>query len=235
MSLRRVIIYGGRGALGSACVQTFKKSQWWVGSVDLKENEEADACVVVKPELSWVEQEKDIVQGVKKLIGDDMLDAILCVAGGWAGGNADSEDFIKNAELMWQQSVWSSTIAASLGAKFLKPGGLLTLPGADAALEGTPGMIGYGMAKAAVHQLTKSLAKENSGLPAECTAIAILPVTLDTPNNRKWMPKANTSSWTPLEFISELFLRWAESDERPPSGTLVSLKTNKNETSAIFH
>lgn len=64
-------------------------------------------------------------------------------------------------------------------------------------------MIGYGMAKAAVHQLTKSLATKGSGLPAGSVVVSILPVTLDTPMNRKWMPKADTTSWTPLTFISE--------------------------------
>ena len=44
-------------------------------------------------------------------------------------------------------------------------GGLLVLPGARPALKGTAGMMGYGMAKAAVHQLTKSLAEPKSGLP----------------------------------------------------------------------
>lgn len=65
------------------------------------------------------------------------------------------------------------------------------------------GMIGYGMAKAAVHQLTRSLGGENSGLPKESAAVAILPVMLDTPMNRKWMPKADTSTWTPLEYLAE--------------------------------
>lgn len=37
------------------------------------------------------------------------------------------------------------------------------------------GMIGYGMAKAAVHQLTKSLADPSSGLPEGSSAVAILP------------------------------------------------------------
>ena len=37
------------------------------------------------------------------------------------------------------------------------------------------GMIGYGMAKAAVHQLTHSLGQPGSGLPAGTTAVAILP------------------------------------------------------------
>lgn len=67
------------------------------------------------------------------------------------------------------------------------------------------GMIGYGMAKASVHHLTKTLAAPGSGLPANCTAVAILPETLDTPMNRKWMPKADTSSWTSLDFVSRYF------------------------------
>lgn len=38
-----------------------------------------------------------------------------------------------------------------------------------------PGMIGYGMAKGAVHQLCQSLAGKNSGMPPGAAAIAVLP------------------------------------------------------------
>ena len=72
-------------------------------------------------------------------------------------------------------------------------GGLLLLTGAKAALEGTAGkeggnvcrgsiphiiiigMIGYGMAKAAVHQLVHSLKAPSSGLPSDAGVIGILP------------------------------------------------------------
>ena len=91
----------------------------------------------------------------------------MYLAGGWAGGSTASKDFIKNADLMWKQSVWSSTISAKLANKHLMSGGVLILPGAQAALKGTGGMIGYGMAKAAIHQLTKSLAEPKSGLPED--------------------------------------------------------------------
>ena len=52
------------------------------------------------------------------------------------------KDYVKNCDMMWKQSVWSSSIAASLAAKHLKEGGLLTLPGAMPALKGTPGIQG---------------------------------------------------------------------------------------------
>ena len=97
------------------------------------------------------------------------------ITGGWAGGSANSADFIKNADLMWKQSVWSSTISAALASKHLIEGGCLVLPGAQPALGGTAGMMGYGMAKAAVHQLTKSLAAPKSGMPEASRVYAVLP------------------------------------------------------------
>lgn len=169
----------------------------------MTENELADANVIISRDTAtWVDQETAVLSQVSDILKGDKLDAIICVAGGWAGGNA-SKDLAKNGDLMWKQSVWTSTISAALGAQHLKAGGLLTLTGAHPAQKGTPGMIGYGMAKAAVHQLTKSLAGKNSGLPDDSLVVAILPITLDTPMNRKWMPNGDFGSWTPLDYVTE--------------------------------
>jgi len=124
--------------------------------------------------------------------------------------------------------------SAALAAKHLKVAGCLVLPGAQPALEGTAGMMGYGMAKAAVHQLTKSLGSPKSGLPENATTLALLPITLDTPMNRKWMPKADTSTWTGLDFVANLLHGWASNAEgRPTSGSLVQLVTKGGETSLV--
>lgn len=168
----------------------------------MNNNEQADVNILVQRDASWEDQERDVMQQVNSALNGDKLDAVICVAGGWAGGNA-TKDLAKSADLMWKQSVWSSAISATLGANYLKTSGFLALTGAKPALAGTSGMIGYGMAKAAVHQLTKSLACKDSGLPDDSLVVAILPITLDTPMNRKWMPKADFTTWTPLEFIAE--------------------------------
>lgn len=168
----------------------------------MAENDKADVNIVVNREGDFVAQELQILSGVESALNGEKLDAVICVAGGWAGGNA-SKDLAKNTDLMIKQSVWTSAISATIGANYLKTGGLLVLTGAKPALSATPGMIGYGMAKAAVHQLTKSLAGKDSGMPENALAVAILPITLDTPMNRKWMPNADHSTWTPLEFVAE--------------------------------
>lgn len=230
--LARVLVYGGKGALGSACVSHFKSNNYWVGSIDLNLNEEADASIVLPRDLSWEEQEAEVLTKVGDALNGEKLDAVICVAGGWAGGNA-CKDLAKNADLMWRQSVWTSSISAAVASKYLKDGGLLTLTGAQPALQGTPGMIGYGMAKAAVHQLTRSLAGKNSGLPTDSIAVAILPVTLDTPMNRKWMPKADFGTWTPLAEVAGIFHKWTQGKERPNSGSLVQLITKDGVTQLV--
>ncbi|KAM3939612.1 dihydropteridine reductase [Leptodactylus fuscus] len=229
----RVLVYGGRGALGSKCVDYFSSKNWWVASIDISENAAANANVVVKLSDSFTEQSEEVTSAVEQLLGGQKVDAILCVAGGWAGGSAKAKSFYKNCDLMWKQSVWTSTISSHLATKHLKEGGLLTLSGANAAQSPTPGMIGYGMAKAAVHQLCQSLGGEKSGLPANSAAVAILPVTLDTPANRASMPDADFSSWTSLDFIAETFFNWTTGNNRPKSGSLMQVTTEKGNTQLV--
>jgi dihydropteridine reductase len=128
----------------------------WVVSVDARANDNANANIVLNINDSLVDQENKIVSSLEPLLEkENKLDAILNVAGGWAGGNASSAQFLSNSQLMWSQSVCSSLITASLASKFLSTNGVLTLTGAAAAIDSapTPGMIGYGLAKAAVHQV----------------------------------------------------------------------------------
>ncbi|XP_031564148.1 dihydropteridine reductase-like [Actinia tenebrosa] len=227
----RVLIYGGKGALGASCVTYFKAKNWWVTSIDLFPNEEAHANVIVDSSKSWVEQDQEVQKRVEEVLDGNTLDAIVCVAGGWAGGNAKSKAVVKNADLMFKQSVWTSLISASIAAKHLKNGGLLSLTGAQPSLGGTAGMMGYGMAKAAVHQLVKGLGMEGSGLPPDSTALAILPMTLDTPMNRKNMANADFNQWTPLEYVAELLFEWSEGKNKPATGSLVKLNTKDGKSS----
>jgi len=234
MSAGRALVYGGRGALGSTIVKSFKDSGWWVASVDMKTSDLADHNILVEGD-TWGEQEQFVKKAVAAGLEEDQkLDAVICVAGGWAGGSPQHKDFIKNAELMWRQSVWPASISAAVATSHLKEGGMVVLPGAAPALDGTAGMAGYGMAKAAVHQLTKSLAGDGSGLPENCLSVSILPVTLDTPMNRKWMKNADTSTWTSLDDLTSILLSWAKGEDRPPNGSLVKLNTENSKTSLEF-
>ncbi|KAJ2457823.1 hypothetical protein GGI02_006084, partial [Coemansia sp. RSA 2322] len=174
------------------------------------------------------DQSAYVSREVASLLGDSKVDAVLCVAGGWQGGNAASDDFIKSADISIKQSVNTSLIAARIAARYLRQGGLLSLAGALPALHGTPGMVGYGLAKAAVHHMVGSLAMPDSGIDGR--VVGILPVVLDTAENRSAMPAADFSSWTPLSEVAELLFKWSAGQADCQTGKLYSIITEKSAT-----
>lgn len=228
---RRVLVYGGNDDLGSKCVSYFKGNDWNVINVDRDKNEEAN--VNLSPEGNTIaEQELSVIGLVHATLNSAKLDTIVCAAGGCADGNA-KQDLIKHLELTWNQIVWSAFISTCIAAKYLKEGGLLAFVGASYALNGTPTMLGYGAAKAAVHQLTMSLGSPESGLPKDAVCLAVLPNILDTPMNRRFMPSEEKCFWTPPGVVAEHLLKWSNDKARPPSGSLLKFVTKNGKTSII--
>ncbi|KAJ2777807.1 hypothetical protein H4R18_004959 [Coemansia javaensis] len=227
------VVYGGCGALGATVVRLLKERAWRVVSIDLGASADADASVVAAAgSAGLAEQGAQVVRDVGAALGGAKADAVLCVAGGWQGGNAASAGFLESAERSIGQSVATSLVAAAIAAQHLRPAGLLVLTGAALALDGgTPGMVGYGMAKAAVHHMVASLAMPGSGVDGARVA-AILPQTLDTPANRSAMPAADTSAWTPLADAAALLLKWAEDPAACENGRLYRLVTRNGATTA---
>ena len=79
---KKVLIYGGRGGLGSVLVNHFKSNSWWVCSVDLAANDAADANVIVNPADEWTKQEEHVCAEVAKAVGEgDKLEAVINMAG----------------------------------------------------------------------------------------------------------------------------------------------------------
>lgn len=56
--------------------------------VDMAANEAADVNVLVEANDLWTEQAEKVIEAVGAQLDGNKLDAVLCVAGGWAGGNA---------------------------------------------------------------------------------------------------------------------------------------------------
>ncbi|KAI9145753.1 hypothetical protein BKA69DRAFT_1024783 [Paraphysoderma sedebokerense] len=234
MSSHKCLVYGGAGALGRSVVSFMKSKQWTTISVDLAENAAADSNIILSTSDSFEQTSDEISSQITSVLGGSKLDAIFCVAGGWYFNMVYplnvTKDLIKNTEISYKQSVTTSIIAAHIAAHHLKENGLLTLTGSYAALKGTPGMIAYGMCKGAVHQLVKSLGAEGSGLPKGAKCVGILPITLDTPMNRKYMSSADFSTWTPLEFVASLLHDYATTPSKINNGALVGLVTKNSQT-----
>ncbi|KAI9484727.1 hypothetical protein BDB00DRAFT_853824 [Zychaea mexicana] len=228
--MSHLAVYGGAGALGRVLVDYFKARGWAVTNIDLVENKAAQFNALVNANEELQEQAAKLDQSMEATLKGEKLKALFCVAGGWAGGSAASKNFIKNSDLMLKQSVHSSLIAARLAARHLDNNGLLVLTGALAALNPTPGMIGYGISKAAIHHLVQDLAAPNGGLPEGAKVTAICPVTLDTPANRQGMPDADFSSWTPLETVAKQLHGYSTGEIPLTSGKIIEILTKDGKT-----
>jgi dihydropteridine reductase len=53
---RAILIYGGKGALGSTLVQFFKEKGFNVTSIDFSPNEVADSNILLNGELNFEQQ-----------------------------------------------------------------------------------------------------------------------------------------------------------------------------------
>jgi len=83
------------------------------------------------------------------------------------------------------------------------------------------GMSAYAASKAAVAALTVALAEELKSDGILVNAVA--PSTLDTPSNRKGMPKADFAKWVSLEAAAESILQLASPRNATVSGALLPI------------
>jgi NAD(P)-dependent dehydrogenase (short-subunit alcohol dehydrogenase family) len=91
--------------------------------------------------------------------------------------------------------------------------------GARLVEAGGAGAAAYAVSKAGVIALTRALAAENRGhgVRANC----LMPGIIDTPGNRKAMPKADRSSWTPPEALARIIVFLLSPDSAPMSGAVL--------------
>ncbi|KAJ0411515.1 hypothetical protein ATCC90586_001110 [Pythium insidiosum] len=234
MATKRLVVIGGAGALGRGVVSHFTRASWKALSVDFAElvlptgskNEESASSFVFNASAeSTLTQASDLLEHISKSFGK--VDAVVCTAGGWAGGSVKDADSLANLAEMHAKNTESAVLAAHLAANVLNPRGLLVLTGAAAALKATPGMVSYGISKAATHHL---IASTVDALPDDATVLGVLPATIDTPTNRMYMANADFSTWTSIDSIAAKIHEWAVAspDARPNSGHLVTVLTKNH-------
>lgn len=114
------------------------------------------------------------------------LTGLVCTVGGYRGGSPVESSPWSDWEAMWTMNVHTtvSTVRAALPT-LLEHQGSIVLVASQAALAGHAGEAAYSAAKAAVLRFSESLAAEVKGRSVRVNAV--LPGTLDTPQNRSWM------------------------------------------------
>lgn len=134
------------------------------------------------------------------------IDVLANAIGGYRAGHPvhetplDTWDFMLNLNAR-TAFVLSRAVVPSMLAR---GSGKIVHVSARAALAGTGKAAAYSASKAATVRLVESLAAElrQANINVNC----VLPGTIDTPQNRQSMPKADYSRWVPPEAIADVIL-----------------------------
>jgi NAD(P)-dependent dehydrogenase (short-subunit alcohol dehydrogenase family) len=221
---RHAVITGGTGALGTAVVGRLLDAGA-ICHVPYRTSAQAEQFPHRdRPGVTLVKVE-DLADeaSVDRLYGAlPQLWASIHVAGGFAYGPVAGTD---KAALLGQlnENLVSCFLCcrAALKAILHGPGGRIVNVAARPALEWRSGaqMAAYAASKAAVAALTVALAEEVAAKNVLVNAVA--PSIIDTPANRRAMPKADHASWPKPEAIAEIICHLASPANQVARGAIV--------------
>jgi len=200
-----VLVTGANGGLGIYLTQAFLDAGATVigSSRSIRQSDfEGSAFIAVATEISNRENARALVDQVVSRFG--RLDVLAHTVGGFVGGQPiaemDDETFQRMLDVNLN-SVFHILRAAIPPMRQTGNGRIIAI-GSRAALEPGAGVGAYSASKAAMVSLVKTVALENKDVGL--TANVILPGTMDTPANRKAMPKADVSKWVKPASVAEL-------------------------------
>ena len=150
------------------------------------------------------------------------IDGVITTVGGFAmakladaGPDQWDQMFRMNVRTTW--TLYQAVVPILRAAG----GGSLVGVGSVAGLRAGAEVAAYAAAKAAVMRLTESLAEELR--PDRIRVNAVLPTTIDTPQNRAAMPAADTSRWVKPSEVAEAMLFLLSDAASSVSGVLLQV------------
>jgi NAD(P)-dependent dehydrogenase (short-subunit alcohol dehydrogenase family) len=221
---RHVVVTGGVGALGTAVVTALVERGAFC-HVPYRNDAEAQRFTAQEQgrvrlvdggELADEAVVAQLYAGVPKLW------ASIHIAGGFAfGAIADTDKAVLMGQI--ETNLVSAYLCCRAAVRAMAEagaGGRIVNVAARPALEWRTGakMTAYTASKAAVAALTAALAEEVAGLGILVNAVA--PSIMDTPANRKSMPKADYAKWPKVEEVARTILFLASPENRVTRGAI---------------
>ena len=221
-----IVITGGFGSLGAATARAAIELGARVALIDRAPAAPADliaelgSAAVFLPgvDLADAAAAKSTVDAAQvRLQG---LDALINIAGAFRWQTvADGDPAVWDSLFTINLKTAVNTCRAAIPHLRASRAGRIVNIGAYAALKAGAGMGAYTASKAGVHRLTESLAAELK--EHRITVNAVLPSTIDTPPNRKEMPKADFSTWVSPGSVANVILFLASKEAQDITGALL--------------
>ncbi|MEZ4945700.1 MAG: SDR family NAD(P)-dependent oxidoreductase [Cyclobacteriaceae bacterium] len=206
--MKNVLITGAGGILGQACVTAFQKKGYQVIAI-LSPGKKLsytpiDPVSVYNADLMNESNTQEVLAQVIK--DHPSIDISLFLVGGFAMGTIDNTDgsmIKKMISLNFETAYYSAQVMFSQMAK-QKNGGRIVFVGARPSLDAKAGksVLAYALSKTLIFKLAELLNEE--GKDKNIISSVFVPSIIDTPDNRKAMPNANTDQWVKPEEIAEI-------------------------------
>ena len=234
-SERVVFVTGASGNLGQAIVEAINAAGCRLIAVDNKKG--------IMPHLypglaaskdAYLAEGVDVTdpEQVQKLVRESMdrfgrIDILVNTVGGYRAGTPVHETDLETWDYMMNLNARSAFIVskAVIPHMLSQGGGRIINIASSAALKGSANSAAYSAAKSAVARLTESMSAEykRQGI----TVNAIVPGTIDTPENREAMPSADYNFWVYPQALARVILFLASEDASPISGALLPVYGKK--------
>lgn len=207
---RVIIVTGAAGNVGAALAKLLASRGARVAAVDTAKDrlqgvvgslEGAGHLALADYDLMDFAASTALVARVRSECG--RLDGVGTTVGGFsmaklADAGLDQWDAMFNLNVKTTWNIYRSAVPAMRAAG----GGALVGIGSAAGLHGSAQMAAYSATKSAMMRLTESLADELRGNRIRVNAV--LPTTIDTPQNRAAMPAADMSRWVAPVEVAEV-------------------------------
>jgi NAD(P)-dependent dehydrogenase (short-subunit alcohol dehydrogenase family) len=209
-----VMVTGSSGNLGGAAVWAFHAA----GAKLVLSDRHADRIQTLFPKLAdegghYLAASTDITkpEEMARLVEETLerfgqIDVLMNTVGGFRAGRAPHETSLETWDFMLNLNARATFITsrAVIPAMLENGRGKIINTAARSALASRADESAYSASKAAVARLTESFAAAYKAKGINVNAI--LPGIIDTPQNRKAMPKADYNRWVTPEAISQVIL-----------------------------
>ena len=189
--MRVIAVTGAAGALGRAVVEHLHQAGAQVAAIDLAAEIPGPAAFALPGvKLDDPAATAAAFDAIGARFG--RLDGLANIAGGFVWTTVADAD-AATWDRMWAINLKTALNACRAALPLLaQSGGAIVNIGAAAAVKAGAGFAPYAASKAAVARLTEALAEECQG---QVRVNALLPTIIDTPANRRDLPKADFAAW----------------------------------------
>jgi NAD(P)-dependent dehydrogenase (short-subunit alcohol dehydrogenase family) len=224
--MRTVVVAGGTGALGASVSRAFIASGARAIATYVKQAEYDALSKQVGAGLIGVPLDVTDEAAVAKFVAEaeskyGAIDALVIAVGGYVGGKQLWETDTATYNLMLSLNLR----AAFVMARAILPGmirqnrGAVVNVASKAGYGHSAGAAIYAASKAGVMALFNSLAEEVK--PYNINVNSIVPSIMDTPSNRREMPKANFNIWPKTDDIAKVIVYLCSDEARVIHGAEV--------------